>query len=111
MPVRIVIAEDNYLVRQGICDVLASEEDVDVVATVADYNGLMLAVERESPDVVLTDIRMPPTDTDEGVRAAEILRDTQPQVGVVVLSQYVDPHFALRIFDRGSARRAYLLKD
>jgi DNA-binding NarL/FixJ family response regulator len=84
---------------------------VEVVATVSDFDSLMHAIERESPDVVLTDIRMPPDDTDEGVRAAEILRDSQPEVGVVVLSQYVDPHFALRLFDKGSARRAYILKE
>src|SRR4051812_34364265 len=77
--IRIVVAEDHFLLRQGVCDVLADEEDVEVVATVGDYTGLMNAVERELPDVVLTDIRMPPTDTDEGVRAAEELRDTHPE--------------------------------
>ncbi len=111
MAIRVVIAEDNFLVREGIRDVLAGEEDVEVVAAVDDYHGLMSAVEQESPGVVLTDIRMPPTHTDEGVRAAEELRDTHPEVGVVVLSQFTDPSYAVRLFDRGAARRAYLLKE
>ena len=111
MAIRVVVAEDNYLVREGICDVLADETEVEVVATVADYNALMGAVEDVGPGVVLTDIRMPPTQTDEGVRAAEELRDTHPEIGVVVLSQYMDPQYAVRLFDRGSARRAYLLKE
>src|SRR4051812_25443155 len=102
MPIRVIVAEDHFLVREGVCEVLADEEDIEVVATAGDYSGLMLAVEREGPEVVLTDIRMPPTDSDEGVRAAAELRETHPEVGVVVLTQYLDPQFALRLFEQGS---------
>lgn len=108
---RVVLGEDNYLMREGIRDVLEEEEDVELVAVAPDHTTLVNAIEREQPDVVLTDIRMPPTETDEGIRVAEQLREERPEVGVVVLSQYVDAHFALRLFEHGSARRAYLLKE
>ena len=85
--------------------------DFDLVAVCADYDELMAAVKQHSPDVVLTDIRMPPTGTDEGVRAADELRRTHPETGVVVLSQYDDPEFALALLDHGSEGRAYLLKE
>jgi DNA-binding NarL/FixJ family response regulator len=111
MTYRVAVAEDNFLMREGIREVLAEEEDVELVALASDYNALLNAIEREQPEVVLTDIRMPPTQTDEGIRVAAELRDTHPEIGVVVLSQYVDPHYALRLFERGAARRAYLLKD
>jgi DNA-binding NarL/FixJ family response regulator len=111
MTYRVAVAEDNFLMREGIREVLAEEEDVELVALASDYNALLNAIEREQPKVVLTDIRMPPTQTDEGIRVAAELRDTHPEIGVVVLSQYVDPHYALRLFERGAARRAYLLKD
>src|SRR4029079_16999417 len=111
MTYRVAVAEDNFLMREGIREVLEEEEDVDVAALAADYTGLLNAIEREQPEVVLTDIRMPPTQTDEGIQVAGELRETHPEIGVVVLSQYVDPHYALRLFERGAARRAYLLKD
>jgi DNA-binding NarL/FixJ family response regulator len=111
MTYRVAVAEDNFLMREGIREVLEEEEDVDLVALAADYTGLLNAIEREQPEVVLTDIRMPPTQTDEGIQVAAELRETHPEIGVVVLSQYVDPHYALRLFERGAARRAYLLKD
>jgi DNA-binding NarL/FixJ family response regulator len=111
MPVRLVIAEDNYLVREGVVRLLESCESIAVVAVTADYDGLLAAVDEHSPDAVLTDIRMPPTGTDEGVRAAAELRDRHPDVGVVVLSQYVEPGYALALLEHGSSGRAYLLKE
>src|SRR3954452_20722330 len=108
---RIVVAEDHFLMREGIVEVLNEEDDVEVVAVVGDYDALLRAVEREGPDVVLSDIRMPPTETDEGVRMAEYLTETHPKIGIVLISQYVDAHFALRLLQNGSARRAYLLKE
>jgi DNA-binding NarL/FixJ family response regulator len=111
VPIRLVIADDSLLVREGIVRMLGLEPDFEVVATCADHPELMAAVERESPDVVLTDIRMPPTGTDEGIRAAAELREHHPEVGVVVLSQYVEPSYAVSLLDAGSEGRAYLLKE
>lgn len=105
------VAEDSLLVREGIAIVLAGEPDIDVEALCADYDELMAAVDGAEPDVVITDIRMPPTGTDEGIRAAAELRRTHPSVGVVVLSQYVDAAYAVALFDAGSEGRAYLLKE
>jgi DNA-binding NarL/FixJ family response regulator len=111
VPIRLVVADDSLLVREGIVRMLDLEPDLEVVATCADHPELMAAVDRESPDVVLTDIRMPPTGTDEGIRAAAELRERHPDVGVVVLSQYVEPAYAVTLFDAGSEGRAYLLKE
>ena len=111
MPIRIAIGEDSLLVRAGLCELLAREPDVEVVAAVGDLGTLEEAIARERPDVVLTDIRMPPESTDEGIRLAAQLRGTAPEVGVVVLSQHSDPAYALALFEQGSDRRAYLLKD
>ena len=111
MPIRLVIAEDHYLVREGVRRLLESQPDLEVAAVCADLDSLLAAVEEEKPDVVVTDVRMPPDDTDEGIRAAEQLRETDPDVGVVVLSQYADPTFALALLESGSARRSYLLKE
>jgi len=111
MTLSLVIAEDDLLTREGLRSLLSTTEGVDLVAVCADYDELMLAVEEHSPDVVLTDIRMPPTGTDEGVRAADELRRAHPEIGVVVLSQYDDPEFALALLDHGSEGRAYLLKE
>jgi DNA-binding NarL/FixJ family response regulator len=107
----VVLAEDNYLVREGIRMLIESEEELELVGVCEDLDSLLAAVEREKPDVVLTDIRMPPTGTDEGVRAAEMLRESHPSTGVVVLSQYADPAYALALLDKGSEGRAYLLKE
>ena len=109
--VRVVIAEDNYLVREGAARLLAVVPDVEVVSTVADMPSLLSAVDATSPDAVLTDIRMPPTQTDEGIRAAQQLAVSHPNVGIVILSQYVEPAFALALFEARSRGRAYLLKD
>lgn len=111
MPLRLVLAEDHYLVREGTRRLLESRPEVEVVAACGDLDSLLAAVEDERPDVVVTDIRMPPTELDEGIRAAARLRETHPEVGVVVLSQYADPHYALPLLEHGTARRAYLLKE
>jgi DNA-binding NarL/FixJ family response regulator len=111
MPIRLVLAEDHYLVREGVRRLLETRPDVEVAAVCGDLGSLLTAVEAEHPDVVITDIRMPPGDADEGIKAAERLRETNPDVGVVVLSQYANPAYALALLERGSARRAYLLKE
>jgi DNA-binding NarL/FixJ family response regulator len=111
MAVRIVLAEDNYLVREGLRTLVETEPDFDVVGVCEDYDTLMAAVDAQGPDVVVTDIRMPPTGTDEGIRAAEVLRELHPDMGVVVLSQYSEPAYALAFLDGGSRGRAYLLKE
>jgi len=109
--IRVVLAEDNYLVREGVGTLIAGEPDLELVASCADYDSLMASVGAETPDVVVTDIRMPPTGTDEGIRAAAVIRDEHPQMGVVVLSQYSEPAYAVSFLDGGSKGRAYLLKE
>jgi DNA-binding NarL/FixJ family response regulator len=111
VPIRLVIAEDNLLVREGIERLLGLQPDVEVVASCENLGALLAAVESERPDVVLTDIRMPPHHGDEGIQAALRLRETHPALGVVVLSQYAEPAYALALLEGGSERRAYLLKD
>lgn len=108
---RVVLADDHLLIREGIAALLASIDGIEVVAECWDYDSLMVAVERHSPDVVVTDIRMPPTNTDEGIRAAQEIRRSSPDVGIVVLSQFAEPAFVLRLFEDGSDRLGYLLKD
>jgi DNA-binding NarL/FixJ family response regulator len=107
----VVVAEDNLLVREGLRAMLSDADGIDVVAVCERYEDLMAAVEQHVPDVVLTDIRMPPTGTDEGVRAAAAIRASRPGIGVVVLSQYDDPEFALALLGDGSRGRGYLLKE
>lgn len=109
--VRLVVAEDSYLIRAGLELLVATQADWELVASASSLPELLGIVEAERPDVVITDIRMPPTDSDEGVRAAEQLAETSPGLGVVVLSQYVEPEWALRLFERGARGRAYLLKE
>ena len=111
MAITVALAEDSLIVREGLQQLLSTEPDLVLVAACADLESLLDAVEQKGPDVVLTDIRMPPTDTDEGIRAATILRDSHPATGVVVLSQYGHPSYALALFEDGSDRRAYLLKQ
>jgi DNA-binding NarL/FixJ family response regulator len=108
---RIVVAEDELFVREGIRRVLESIEDVEVVAVVGDLPELERAVEYALPDVVITDIRLPPTFTDEGIRFAADLWLRDPGIGVVVLSQHVDPSYATTLFDRGAQARAYVPKE
>ncbi len=110
MATRIVMAEDSFIVREGLRMVL-DEAGLEVVAAAEDYDELMTAVETHHPDAVITDIRMPPTRTDEGVRAAIEIRRRWPEVGVVVLSQYVDPGYVLTLFEEGTTGLAYLLKE
>ena len=111
MPIRLVLAEDHYLVREGVRRLLETQPDLEVAAVCGDLGSLLAAVDAERPDVVVTDIRMPPGDADEGIQAAERLRETNPEVGVVVLSQYANPSYVLALLEGGSARRAYLLKE
>ena len=111
MPIRIVLAEDNALLREGIRSLIERQAELELVGIGDDYDSLLALVEAEEPDVVLTDIRMPPTGTDEGIRAASHLRATRPSIGVVVLSQYSSPTYALSLLAGGSEGRAYLLKE
>jgi DNA-binding NarL/FixJ family response regulator len=108
---RVALADDSYLLREALLHVLDAADGIEVVASCADGDTLIAAVEAERPDVVVTDIRMPPGSSDEGLAVADRLRDTHPEIGVVVLSQYSDPGYSLRLLDRGSDGRAYLLKD
>src|SRR3982751_4999043 len=110
-PIRVMLAEDNYLVREALDHVLADADGIDVVATCADRDSLLEGVETMRPDVVVTDIRMPPSDSDEGLQVAARLRETQPEIGVVVLSQFAEPRYALALLEGGSDGRAYLLKE
>jgi len=106
-----VLAEDHVLLREGISRLVAANDDMELAGTVGDLPALLELIEREHPDVVVTDIRMPPTGTDEGIQAAAWARQHQPGIGVVVLSQYVAPAYALALLEHGSAGRAYLLKE
>jgi DNA-binding NarL/FixJ family response regulator len=109
--IRVALADDSYLVREALQHVLDAADGIQVVASCGDRDALMLAIEAERPDVVVTDIRMPPSDTDEGLQIAAALRQSHPDVGVVVLSQYAEPAYSLALLDGGSDRRAYLLKE
>jgi DNA-binding NarL/FixJ family response regulator len=108
---RIVLADDNVLIREGLASIVASLHGVDLVSQCESVDDLFAQVEAFEPDVVLTDIRMPPTHTDEGIVAALRLRRERPGVGVVVLSQYSQPAYVLSLFEHGSDRLAYLLKE
>jgi DNA-binding NarL/FixJ family response regulator len=111
MPVAIALADDSLIVREGVAQILAAESEMRVVASCGDLPSLLEAVEAERPDVVVTDIRMPPTSTDEGIRLATLLREEHPDIGVVVLSNYAEPAYALALLESGSEGRAYLLKE
>jgi DNA-binding NarL/FixJ family response regulator len=111
MTIRVVLADDSYIVREGVSELLRTAKDIEVVATCSDLDSLEAAIQREHPDVVVTDIRMPPTNTDEGIRMAARLRRSIPSIGVVVLSQYSDPEYALALLEGGANGRAYLLKE
>jgi DNA-binding NarL/FixJ family response regulator len=109
--VRVALAEDNVLLREGISRLVAANADFELAGVAADLPQLLALVREQQPDVVVTDIRMPPTGTDEGIKAASWLREHFPKTGVVVLSQYVAPGYALALLEHGSAGRAYLLKE
>jgi DNA-binding NarL/FixJ family response regulator len=111
VPIRLVLAEDQFLVREGLRRLLETQDDLEIAAVCDDLDSLLAAVDEEQPDVVVTDIRMPPDSTDEGIRAAARLRETNPAVGVVVLSQYATPSYVLALLESGSEGRAYLLKE
>jgi DNA-binding NarL/FixJ family response regulator len=111
MAIRLVLAEDHYLVREGIRRLLETDPEFEVAAVCGDLDSLLTAVEGERPNVVVTDIRMPPGDSDEGIQAAQRLRETNPEIGVVVLSQYATPSYVLALLEGGSGGRAYLLKE
>jgi DNA-binding NarL/FixJ family response regulator len=109
--IRMILGEDSFIVREGLRELLASHPEVEVLAACGDLDELLEAVGELNPDVVMTDIRMPPTNTDEGIQVAARLRDSHPRVGVVVLSQYSHAGYVLALLDSGSDGRAYLLKE
>jgi DNA-binding NarL/FixJ family response regulator len=111
MTVRLVLGEDNALLREGMRGLLSSVDEIDVVASCADLDAVRDSVDALEPDVVLTDIRMPPTWTDEGVQVARHCRSHHPSTGVVLLSQYVDPGYVRTLLESGSAGRGYMLKE
>jgi len=111
LSIRVVLGEDSYLAREGIARALEALPDVDLIGAYENLESLRSGVRELEPDVVVTDIRMPPTETDEGIRLAAELRQTHPDVGVVVLSQHADPVYATTLFQDGSRGRAYLLKE
>jgi len=109
--IRVVLAEDHVLLREGISRLVSGTADFELVGVAADLPGLLAVVAEHHPDVVITDIRMPPTGTDEGIQAAAWIHENRPDTGVVVLSQFVAPGYAVALLEHGSARRAYLLKE
>jgi len=109
--IRLVLADDHFLIREGVRSLLETEPEIEVAAVCEDLASLLAAVDAEHPDVVLTDIRMPPGRLDEGIQAAARLREAAPDVGVVVLSQYAEPGYALALLESGTERRGYLLKE
>src|SRR5215218_6839898 len=109
--IRVVLADDSVAVRDVLARILKRSPDIEVVATVDDEPTLLAAIEETRPDVVVTDVRMPPTGTDEGVRVAERLATAKPDVGVVIVSQYSDPEWLSRVFDIGSDNRGWVMKE
>jgi DNA-binding NarL/FixJ family response regulator len=109
--VRIVVGEDSYLVQQGIEQVLATMPEIELVAMCETTAQLERTIEAGGVDVVMTDIRMPPGQSDEGIEFAAQLRETNPEIGVIILSQFLEPEYAVRLFEQGAAGRAYLLKE
>jgi len=110
-PVRVVLGEGGFLAREGISAVLERAAEIELVAVSGDLAGLRGAIDRTDPDVVVTDISMPPDNRDEGIRLADELREAWPEVGVVIVSQTVEPHYAATLIENGSAGRAYLLRE
>jgi DNA-binding NarL/FixJ family response regulator len=109
--IRVILAEDSLIVREGIHQLLEREDGIEVVASCRDFDEVSEAVRTLRPDVVVTDIRMPPSNTNEGIRLAEELRASDPALGVVILSQFSEPEYVLALLESGSDRRAYLLKE
>jgi DNA-binding NarL/FixJ family response regulator len=111
VPIRVVLADDSVAVREVLARILNRSPDIDVVATADDAPTLLAAIEETRPDVVVTDVRMPPTGTDEGVRVAERLATAEPEIGVVIVSQYSDPEWLSRVFDLGRENRGWVMKE
>jgi DNA-binding NarL/FixJ family response regulator len=111
VPIRVVLGEDSYIVREGVRRLLATVDGIDVEGACEDLESLLREVEERRPDVVVTDICMPPTQTDEGLQVAARLRTERPEIGVVVLSQFAEPEYLLALLESGSDGRAYLLKE
>ena len=109
--IRVVLGDDSYLTRKALTHLLEAEKGIELVATCEDEGSLLRAVGALNPEVVITDIRMPPSSTDEGLRIAALLRRTHPDIGVVVLSQFAEPRYGLTLLEHGSDGRAYLLKE
>jgi DNA-binding NarL/FixJ family response regulator len=109
--IRVVVAEDSLIVREGLRQLLAVSPNLDVVAAHGDLDAVVDAVGDDRPDVIITDIRMPPSDTDEGIRLANHVREHHPATGVIVLSHYAEPGYVLALLEHGSDRRGYLLKE
>ena len=109
--ITVFLADDNVIVREGVRALLALEPDLDVVGTADDYDSLLAGAGAAAPQVLVTDIRMPPSFQSEGIDAAKALRKLHPGTGVVVLSQYDDPDYAIALLGDGAAGYAYLLKD
>jgi DNA-binding NarL/FixJ family response regulator len=107
----VVLAEDNALLRHGLVRLIGAAEDITLLGSAADLHGLDALIEQHSPDVVVTDIRMPPSNTDEGIAVAARLRKERPETGVLLLSQYAEATYALTLLSDGTARRGYLLKE
>jgi DNA-binding NarL/FixJ family response regulator len=109
--IRVVLADDSFLMREALDNLLGAADEVEVVASCTDRDSLLAAIEAECPNVVVTDIRMPPTDSDEGLQVARMLETDRPEIGVVLLSQFADPDYGIALLEHGSERRAYLLKE
>jgi DNA-binding NarL/FixJ family response regulator len=110
-PLRVVLADDNLLIRRGVAAVVAALDSVEIVAECDDIDSLYTAVDEHLPDAVITDIRMPPSHTDEGITASLVIREHHPNIGVVVLSQFAEPALVLALFENGSEGLGYLLKE
>lgn len=111
LPVKVIVADDSYVIREFITDTLGADQDVELMAVCTNGTELVAAITRWKPDVIVTDIRMPPSGDAEGIRVAEELHESHPDIGVVVVSQYADPAYALALFRHGTRGRAYLLKE
>src|ERR1700751_4853579 len=110
-PISVLIAEDSLLVRDSVCRALSTDADVTVFGVAEDYDFAVELVEKHQPTMLVTDVRMPPTSTDEGIRLARWMRMAHPDTGGIVLSQYADPRYAAGLLDGGTAARGYLLKE
>jgi len=110
-PIRLVVADDSYLIRESLQHAFADQDRAEIVGVCTDRCGLEATIEERRPDVVMTDIRMPPSGEEEGIQAAARLRETHPDIGVVVLSQYAEPAYAMQLLQSGTSGRAYLLKE